>query len=135
MGMFDYIRCEYPLPIPEMQDRSFQTKFADWCYLDDYTITKDGRLIHHTTRSEVVPEAERPYPNAPEGSLLGICGMLRRVPTGDVEIPYHGDIVFYDWRVPGQHTDLVDFVARFTNGRVEWIRVDGEEPPVLSEEG
>jgi hypothetical protein len=54
MGMFDYVRCELPLPDGLdlkheyesrgfKEDKLFQTKDLD-CLLDTYTITKDGRL-------------------------------------------------------------------------------------------
>lgn len=44
MGMFDMLKCEYPLPArTHMQDRTFQTKSLDCC-LDRYTIRADGTL-------------------------------------------------------------------------------------------
>lgn len=44
MGMFDMLKCDYPLPVhPEMQEREFQTKSLD-CGLDQYLITADGKL-------------------------------------------------------------------------------------------
>jgi hypothetical protein len=132
MGMFDYVKCEYPLPIPEMQGRTFQTKsIADWPGMDTYTITTDGRLILHEVRWEPVPEEQRPYYGKPEwkdGSLFKFCGSMKTVPIGDKEIPLHGDVTFYDFRETGDsNSELVDFVARFTNGRVESIRVATDE--------
>ena len=48
MGMFDTIRCLYPLPNypAELGDKDpgFQTKSLD-CGLDNYLITADGRLL------------------------------------------------------------------------------------------
>ena len=112
MGLFDYIKCEYPLPIG--QEREYQTKDTYAQHMERYTITVDGRLIHHSVRHEGVPLKDRPYPNAKIGSFQSICGIMRSVPTGDVEIPHHGDIYFYDHDLEWQ--------ARFTNGRIEWIR-------------
>jgi hypothetical protein len=46
MGMYDYVRCEYPLPgnPPEcFKDECYQTKDLD-CTLSTYTIRSDGRL-------------------------------------------------------------------------------------------
>ena len=40
-------------------------------------------------------------------------------------IPFHGDIVFYNghWSSDLQrHIDRYEYCARFTNGRVEWIK-------------
>lgn len=50
MGLFDYVRCEYPLPgnPPECaRDAHFQTKDLT-CYMEQYTITAEGRLIHES---------------------------------------------------------------------------------------
>lgn len=43
MGMFDNLKCEYPLPDSVVQDEIFQTKSLE-CLLVDYTITADGFL-------------------------------------------------------------------------------------------
>jgi hypothetical protein len=48
MGMFDEIKCEYPLPDPEVQDHVFQTKDFE-NLMERYTITKEGRLIFNQT--------------------------------------------------------------------------------------
>ena len=44
MGLFDTVKCEYPLPDPAHQDLEFQTKDFE-CLLDHYRITRDGRLV------------------------------------------------------------------------------------------
>src|SRR5437667_12711005 len=52
MGMFDDIKCEYPLPLPETQgelagrnwrENGFQTKDFD-CLMDQYCVREDGTL-------------------------------------------------------------------------------------------
>lgn len=43
MGMFDDLRCEMPLPAPDCDGVSFQTKDFE-CNLDLYTIRKDGTI-------------------------------------------------------------------------------------------
>ncbi len=43
MSMFDYVRCEVPLP-DDWNARNLQTKDFD-CDMVTYTITKDGRLM------------------------------------------------------------------------------------------
>jgi hypothetical protein len=45
MGVFDRVRCQYPLPDPEAQDLEYQTKSTFAPYLHDYIITPDGRLL------------------------------------------------------------------------------------------
>ncbi len=98
MGLFDTVHCEYPLPEAAHQDLEFQTKSLE-SLLDTYTITRDGRLMRHARRRA------RP-------------GLDR-----DVEWPLHGDIRIYtSLRSPEGDRDWVEYVVRFTHGRVEWIR-------------
>lgn len=93
MGMFDTIHCEVPLPVAEHQSLAFQTKNLE-CLLDTYTITGDGRLVRHARRG------------------------WREETDHDVEWPLHGDIRFYT----SKDKEWIEYVARFTHGRVEWIR-------------
>ena len=44
MGMFDYLRCEYPLPDEAPVD-GWQTKDTPNQVLEKYVITRDGRLV------------------------------------------------------------------------------------------
>jgi hypothetical protein len=53
MGMFDELKCVYPLPDAAVQDEVFQTKSFD-CELTHRTITADGRLIRHAVCWESV---------------------------------------------------------------------------------
>lgn len=106
MGLYDTLRCEYPLPEPTHQRREFQTKDFERL-LDEYLITRDGRLVRRARR--------------------GKSGLAR-----DVEWPYHGDVRFYDVD-PEKDRGLIEYVARFIDGRVEWIRRLDEETRVLLE--
>lgn len=99
MGLFDTVKCQYPLPSPLHQDLEFQTKDLERL-LDHYSITRDGRLIRH---------------HRPGG----------RGPERDIEWPIHGDIRIYE-RDPQNQDRLVEYVVRFTHGRVEWIRRSDE---------
>lgn len=101
MGMFDYIICEYPLPHKEVQDAQFQTKHLN-CHMDNYTITKEGRLIWCRTRHKEVPEEERPYYGKPEWDKEGFgmyiyrnIGSTKIVSVAQVDIQEHGSIRFY----------------------------------------
>jgi hypothetical protein len=106
MGMFDELRCEADLPSGHPATaRDFQTKSLLKC-LDNYTITKEGRLILHSCHYESVGETENGFPQ------------MNRIDTGDVDTEYHGDIRFYT--TIGETS--VDYVARFTHGTLEWIR-------------
>lgn len=101
MSVYDHIKCYWPLPDAEFPDEEFQTKcLGTW--FNDYSITKEGRLIHHTVREESVPEHERPYFNDPRWEsdpFLRIVGSGKLIPTGDVDTEYDGLLNFYTSRV------------------------------------
>lgn len=111
MGLFDTVKCEYPLPNPAHQDLKFQTKDLD-CWMGRYTITCDGKLVRH-----------------PHSGGKG--------PERDIEWPIHGDIRIYDFE-PENEKELVEYTVRFTHGRVERIRRSDrserwvDQPPVES---
>jgi hypothetical protein len=91
MGMFDYVRCEVPLP-DGWEPHDLQTKDFD-CELVTHVITKDGRLmLERIDETHVVPKEERPYPN--DDGLLGMCGMLRTV-RSQHDSNFHGVVNFY----------------------------------------
>ena len=128
MGMFDYIKCEYPLPenAPKwLEGAEFQTEDTDAQYMETYIITKEGRFIHKTVRYEVVPENERPYWGKPEWEKSDIrksCGMIRDIPTGDIDTNYHGDIYFCGVSI-GPPFISCNLVARFTEGQLQYIKI------------
>lgn len=97
MGMFDTIRCKYPLPDARHQDLEFQTKDLE-CLLGEYTITRSGRLVWHARR-----------------------GGWGGGPDRDIQWPLHGDIRIYT-SVKSEDPSWVEYVVRFTHGQVEWIR-------------
>jgi hypothetical protein len=109
MGMYDDVICECDLPhaVNSHLDREFQTKSL--CrMLDRFTITKEGRLIHHSFRYVEV--------KTPEDPLLP----FRMVPVDpkDIDMEFHGDI-----RLNGEKDGKArDYIVRFTHGTVEWIR-------------
>ena len=113
MGMFDDIKCDYPLPGLGVVGTVFQSKSLD-CLMWTYTITREGRLFVRTYSLELVPEDERPYPD-----MLSL-GMFRAINERDVDTEYHGDICFYG--------DSGEFVARFTHGTLEWVKSIDDMP-------
>ena len=117
MGMFDYLRCELPMPDGrKVLEDSFQTKSL-WCSMDRFTITSQSRLIYHPCRHECIGEHEiRPGVMFPQ---------YRRVPLDDVDVEYHGDLEIHG-TTPDD--DFVHYVVRFTHGTVEWIRPFEELP-------
>ena len=53
MGMFDYVKCEYPLPDDGPQHVVFQSKDLPHLLFDNFVITKNGRLIHKVYNSYI----------------------------------------------------------------------------------
>ena len=45
MGLYDHVFCEVDLPDGKSHQGAFQTKDFEDPYLENYTITKDGRLV------------------------------------------------------------------------------------------
>jgi hypothetical protein len=127
MGMFDEIKCLYPLPgaTKEVQEGVFQTKDFDNA-MDNYTITEDGRLILHEKVYEHVPEEERPYYGKPEWEkpIFRIFGCLKSTPIGDKEIPYHGYINIYttcSFFSGDPYAEWFEYEIKFTDGKVESV--------------
>lgn len=121
MGMYDHVKCNYPLPgaPAEVQSLIFQTKDFE-NLMDDYTITEEGKVILHKKIYEVVPETERPYYGKPEWEskpIFQIFGSLKSIPIGDEEIPYHGMIRIYTIL----DKEFFEYILKFTNGKVESV--------------
>lgn len=126
MGLYDYLRCELPLPHSHNK-LEFQTKDTPEQYMMHHTINAAGRLIFHYYQMEETPKAERPYPNAPEDSFFSMCGSVRpKAGTErDVDLNFDGDINFYcdsdaDYRATFRHGDCVE-ICQHVGG--SWTRV------------
>src|SRR5690348_24112 len=89
MGLFDHVRCLYPLP-EGAPTEGYQTKDTDEQYLGLYEIAADGRLRHEVCHIE-----DRSDKSAPEGSLLRLAGMMTRVSDSWEDVPFHGALHFY----------------------------------------
>ena len=115
MGMFDTIKCEYPLPDLAMPNVEFQTKSFE-NVMDSYTITTAGRLIHHVHRWKSVPEEERPYYGKPEwdeNPIFQMMGSLRTEHVEDVDTEFHGIIhSLQSFRHPCQTPILLDIPSQ-----------------------
>ena len=118
--MFDDVKCNYPLP--EIKSGvEFQTKsFGDGItggFMDNYTITEEGRLIFHKVAWETVPEEERPYWGKPEwkkNPLMQVCGSIKTVPICDEDMDYHGLINIYTLWLE----EWFEYSIEFTHGKI-----------------
>lgn len=125
MGLFDTITCAYPLP--HHQEAEFQTKdLASLVHgeqmlgglMDEYEITADGTLRRHAHEYEAVQDASRPL-----GTYLkSIRDWWEDVPGA------HGDVRIYTSEDrDGEHV-RTEFRVRFTNGRVQDVKVVERTP-------
>lgn len=109
MGMFDHLRCDYPLPVrAQAQGIVFQTKSLE-CGLLDYHLRADGTLWveDFDIEDHSNPEAE---------GIARLAGMMTRVNPR--------------WRFLSEFTGLVEFYGHYgarkdnTQGEVElsaWV--------------
>ncbi len=136
MGMFDYVKSE--IPLPDGWDGELQSKDFD-CLMTTILITRDGRLHIERFEYETVPKQERPYPDS--DGPLGLLGSLRKINRQWDDLNYHGDFYFggletlpeKTWIVSSKRDDggwwqphykSHDYVARFTEGNLAFIKAD-----------
>jgi len=125
MRMFDNVKCEYPLPEAprRIQKSNFITKSLINIF-DDYTITSEGRLIHHQCTWDIVPEKERPYYGTPEWNdnpVFQIFGSMKRTPIEDVDVKYDGIVTIYT-SDPDNPSVLYNYELKFVGGTVVDIK-------------
>jgi len=111
MGMFDDLKCNAPLPDDRLDPGSpCQTKSL-FRSMVEFTITVQGRLVYHRRHYEQDGEykgrSRLPFPQ------------YKCVATEDIDMIYHGDVLFYGSR---EQEPLANYVARFTDGQLQWIR-------------
>lgn len=126
MGMFDSIKCNYPLPLPlevidimpDPYDQDFQTKDLE-NLLDDYYLNEDGLLLWHKRKYE--------WKDDDSAFLKGYMDVVEEeiVPTD-----FHGVINFYCYETVHEDESSdkakdvsIDYLAKFTNGKLENIEV------------
>ncbi|MDP2171888.1 MAG: hypothetical protein Q8J96_15870, partial [Rhodocyclaceae bacterium] len=118
MGMFDYLKCKYPLPDAGDDDLEYQTKDTPAQFLDNYEIRADGSLWHLDYDIE-----DRSDPNA--DGLARLVGRLSRVNERWEPVPFTGEIRFYCYVGENQCTE---FSAYFVNGMLNFLTPIGKEP-------
>ena len=131
MGMFDYIRCELPLPDGWESDE-LQTKDFD-CQMVTHVITKDGRLMLDNGHYEEVPLLERRNWKVEWGTSVEAqkehivettAGRIRRVPKME-DANFYGIVNFYglELEVAKGRPFYVghNYNAKFTDGQLAEI--------------
>lgn len=99
MGMFDDIKCKYPLPMDGANALNYQTKDTPAQYLDLYEIREDGTLWHEDYDIEDQSdsakwEREHPGEESPK-ELDAFCGCMSKVNKRWEQIKLTGEICFY----------------------------------------
>nr|MCU0973836.1 hypothetical protein [Burkholderiales bacterium] len=121
MGMFDWVRCTYPLPAGAPVD-GYQTKDTPRQFLDHYEIREDGTLWREDYDIE-----DHSDPSAT--GIMRIVGCMARVNERWIqEDDFTGEVRFYGSRTP-LGTEW-DFSAYFVKGKLrhlEQIAPDREE--------
>ncbi len=120
MGMFDELKCEYPLPIPEVQDVIFQTKDTPNQMLDLFVIKADGSLWVEDYDIENHSKAalwlkDHPGEELPDelNNFIDQCaGSMARVNKREVRSSFNGSINFYEI----YHNKWYEFQALFRDG-------------------
>jgi hypothetical protein len=113
--MYYHLRVEAPLPDPQLQERTFQTKSLA-CALLDYTITHDGRLIETVHEGHFADD---------ETAFL----KMHLEKTGEHRVghgDFHGDIVFY---VTANAPDEAIYAINFKEGMTSIFAADGTTSP------
>ncbi|MBI1916485.1 MAG: hypothetical protein HYS12_17390 [Planctomycetes bacterium] len=81
MGMFDHVRCRYPLPDAEAQDLEYQSKSTPALSVDSYVITSKGSLLHEDYETRMEKNAD---------SMLGF--VLHRENSRWVPVDFRGEL-------------------------------------------
>jgi hypothetical protein len=118
MGMFDYLRCDYKLPINGANQRMYQTKDTPEQFLDLYVIDENGNLLHEDYEIE-----DHSDPNA-EG-LMRFAGCMTRINKHLVNEDFTGEIRFYTPAVPFdkdiEDCGWIEFSAYFVGGLLKHL--------------
>jgi hypothetical protein len=129
MGMFDYVRCDVPLPDGEQWgEQDLQTRDFEYgdigASMTTYHITAEGRLLRLDREMEWIPPDE-PVDTSSRSliHLLASFGTEREVSRTWVDVEHHGYLRFY-----GSKTDPIQFrsdvlrwheyKAKFTDGQL-----------------
>jgi hypothetical protein len=112
MGMFDDLRCRYPLPVEGANELRYQTKDLD-CQMDQYEIREDGTLWREDYDVE-----DQSDPNAT--GIMRLSGMMTRVNPRWVPVDYLGRIWFYG-SFTGDWKDWIEWCADIIDGRVRSV--------------
>jgi hypothetical protein len=98
MGMFDIVIVESPLPdVGAAEVNEWQTKDFPDPYLENYTITADGRLLR-----ERIHDEDQSDPQYPIGTFERLARSMTRIHDGWDDLHFHGILNFYGDKYSGE---------------------------------
>jgi len=130
MGMFDSLKCKYPLPLtPEIQQISadwanviFQTKDLDNS-LGYYEVREDGHLYQEVVEREYIPYTEEELKTIKPKKWSPFKDVIIKNKTTH-KVDYHGKINFYESLEFSETEDMwVEFVAYFVYGKLDKLEL------------
>lgn len=125
MGMFDELNSVYPLPYPDANLLTYQTKSLN-CQMDLYQIREDGTLWFqdYDIEDKSDPNATNPFDQ--------LCGCMTRVNKRWQAVDFTGEVRFYssfsrDW------SDWIEWSAYFVGGLIRELHLVKREPAPTAE--
>lgn len=117
MGLFDYLKCEYPLPVELKKGVRCQSKDTPAQWMDTYEIRADGTIWHldYVLVDRGDPKAE---------GLDRLCGALHQENKRWVQLKITGEITFGGETQDGE---WVTFSTYFVKGKLKEIHLLGGE--------
>ena len=120
MGMFDNIKCEHKLPLPEDEGKlkgyrwkgvTFQTKCLENLLLE-YEIDASGQLWCYKTSHIFEDDDEAPF-----------GGYLKEAHRERLMDEHHGTVNFYDYNHGDEFDHEVEFMAWLDRGKIDKIEL------------
>lgn len=110
MGFHDNVRFDKAFPEYSIAEGATFTTRNLRADEGEFAVTAEGTLVEHLYRYEIASKFNISIVRLPLG---------KRVHVGDKVLDYHGDLLLSDTNSDGPDRELV---ARFTHGRLEWVR-------------
>jgi len=115
MGLFTYVIVDKNLLLPEYQNfKEWQTYDVVEPCMETLEITKDGELYFIV--------AIREWEEDKSEKFFG--GYYKKIDETRIKLSFHGDMNFYGYN-PNEKK-CTELYARFTNGKLEWIKSEEE---------
>ena len=127
VGLFDYVRCEYPLPLP---DEASEIDMPDWSEFDfqtkSFLLSADGDDEFIAIESYCIDEegeiykdvVERAYEESENGFLE-----IKETNKGIEKVEYTGELLLSGFHVAEKYDCLMEFKALFWKGELKEIKL------------